>query len=110
MEEDLKHWRATLLVCLGLTEEDMAKVALKFYLCASDTATSQSFWHIRPACFEKKLGGGIETGSMCGRVKAQHGWDLKTDLEEHVKLGSSRYYLCPRCLDIYEAWLARPGA
>lgn len=55
---------------------------MKFSFCESQWASSSSRWHIRQlTAIGKKTGGGIDTGSLCGHVKAHHGWDLEVDVE-----------------------------
>lgn len=60
--------------------------------CESVTASSISPWCVRRLTpIGRKLSGGIDTDSLCGRVKAPHGWDL----ESRVVL--SHPSMCPRC-------------
>lgn len=74
-----------------------------FSLCEGTHATGTSPWHIRPLehSQEKKLGGGIDTGSLCGRVQAGHGWDLSVSLHPHVECE----HVCRGCKDRYEDFL-----
>ena len=49
----------------------------EYAFCESDMATSHSPWHIRWLTAKGLcLGGGIDTDSLCGRVKYPRGWDL----------------------------------
>ena len=51
--------------------------------CESVTAGSLSRWHIRRlTSVGQKLGGGVDTDSLCGRVKSPDGWDLATKITE----------------------------
>jgi hypothetical protein len=73
---------------------------VKLSLCESVTASSISPWCIRVLTKEgKKLGGGVDTASLCGRVRPPMGWDLALDFEEYMARGGSK--VCKRCL---EAW------
>lgn len=51
--------------------------------CESIHASSLSSWHIRTRDegMPLKFGGGIQTVSLCGRVKT--GWDLEVPVTEH---------------------------
>lgn len=51
--------------------------------CESTYATSVSPWHLRElTSVGQKIGGGIDTGSFCGRVRPQEGWDLVVPVTE----------------------------
>ena len=64
----------------------------EYSFCESVTATSISPWCIRPLTEQgKRLSGGIDTPSLCGRVKERMGWDLQTP----VNLGDPR--ACREC-------------
>jgi hypothetical protein len=78
---------------------------MKYSFCESVTATSYSPWHIRQLTKEgKKLGGGVDTPSLCGRVKKMKGWDLETDINPfHLANGC-----CPECLKMFEERRDRP--
>lgn len=53
-----------------------------FSFCESVHATGTSSWHIRKLDVAgKKLGGGITTASLCGKVK--NGWDLDVPMTLH---------------------------
>lgn len=73
---------------------------MEYSFCESVMATSYSPWHIRQLTKKgRKLGGGIDTPSLCGRVKAGRGWDLETPINEfHLTNGC-----CPKCFEIFEA-------
>lgn len=70
---------------------------VRYSLCEGVRATSMSPWHLRRLT-EKgpKYGGGIDTGSLCGRVKVRWGWDLNVTITPH-HLG----HTCPDCVEIY---------
>jgi len=66
--------------------------ATTFSFCESVTASGSSPWHIRQLTNEgKKLGGGIDTTSLCGHVKPPYGWDLAVPITE--------YHLVHACTD-----------
>lgn len=70
----------------------------RYAFCEAVTAGSQSRWHIRPLTkVGLKLGGGVDTPSLCGHVKPPYGWDLyvKIDEEHHLP------YACPECVKLY---------
>ena len=67
----------------------------EYSFCESVTATSISPWCIRPLTKEgKKLSGGVDTPSLCGRVEKGRGWDMQTP----VSVTESR--ACKKCLEI----------
>jgi hypothetical protein len=66
--------------------------------CESVHATGNSPWHLRLREGEKKLTGGVDTDSLCGRVKAPHGWDLKV---EPRQIGIEHDFVCSRCREKY---------
>lgn len=72
---------------------------MKYSFCESVTATSMSPWHIRRLTkVGRKLGGGIDTPSLCGRVRKEKGWDLETPINAfHLANGC-----CPECLKLFE--------
>lgn len=55
----------------------------KYSFCESVTASSISPWCIRELSIAngRKLGGGIDSDSLCGRVRATWGWDLPIDVD-----------------------------
>lgn len=64
--------------------------------CESITATSSSPWHVRET-LEQKFGGGINTNSLCGRVRASRGgWDLD------VPFDSKHPAICLVCKKLLE--------
>jgi hypothetical protein len=67
-----------------------------FSFCESVHARPRSLWHIRKLTEKgKKLGGGIDTPSLCERVK--QGWDLEVDINEfHLENNT-----CKECLRVY---------
>jgi len=68
---------------------------MKYSFCESAFATSISPWCIRPLTdVGRKLSGGIDTPSLCGRVHSQLGWDLNTP----VDLSLSR--VCKKCAQL----------
>lgn len=69
----------------------------EYAYCESVHATPWSRWHLRRLTEEGlKLGGGVDTQSLCGRVKLRSGWDLdvpiSSDHDDHT---------CPACLKLY---------
>lgn len=56
-----------------------------FSFCESIHACSNAKWHIRQLSDKgTKLGGGIDTNSLCGNVDhTVGGWDLEVCLSEH---------------------------
>jgi hypothetical protein len=57
-----------------MTEADLAGLSF----CESVSATSRSRWHLRRlTTVGPWTGGGIDTPSLCGRVKVGLGWDLE---------------------------------
>lgn len=68
-----------------------------FTFCESVTASSASPWHIRKTTdIGPKFGGGIDTPSLCERVRAGHGWDLEVRITEH-----HLSHACPKCVEEY---------
>lgn len=75
----------------------------KYSFCESVRAGSLSPWHIRPLTPQgKKLGGGIDTHSLCGRVGPDvGGWDLDVEVEEYKNLDAEtdgRRHICKPCV------------
>lgn len=55
-----------------------------FSFCERDTSSGLGSWCIRQMSDAgRKAGGGIDTASLCGRVKAHGGWDLEVELTDH---------------------------
>lgn len=72
----------------------------KYSFCESVVAGPLSPWHIRELTDNgKKLGGGIDTGSLCGRVRA--GWDLERDVVGYPLdvVTDGRRHVCKVCAD-----------
>lgn len=68
-----------------------------YSFCESVHASSISPWHLRKLTeVGQKLGGGVDTPSLCGRVKERQGWDLDVEITEH-HLG----HACPTCVAAY---------
>lgn len=67
-----------------------------FSFCESVYAGPRSPWHIRKLTeVGRKLGGGIDTPSLCERVK--QGWDLEVEINEfHLERNT-----CQDCLKEY---------
>ena len=68
---------------------------MTYSFCESVHATGRSPWHIRRLAGERKLGGGIDTPSLCGRVT--QGWDLEVEITEH-----HLEHACERCVQLYQ--------
>jgi hypothetical protein len=80
---------------------------MRYSFCESVTGIGP--WHIRPLTDKgKKLGGGIDTASLCDLVRpigqlggptgrrGGGGWDLHVEIDEH-HLG----HACPKCVAEY---------
>ena len=67
----------------------------KYSFCESAHAGPFSKWHIRKLTkIGRKLGGGADTPSLCGRKVS---WDLNVELTDfHLKNNG-----CPKCYEIY---------
>jgi len=67
-----------------------------YSFCESVTAGPLSVWHIRKlTSVGRKLGGGVDTPSLCGHVKTHFGWDLEVRITEfHLEKNT-----CPTCAD-----------
>lgn len=67
-----------------------------FAFCESVHATGVSPWHIRRVSGPLKLGGGIDSASLCKLVVPPYGWDLSVRItEQHLKNA------CPACVTEY---------
>lgn len=54
----------------------------KISYCESVYATGTSPWHLRRlTAAGRKLGGGVDTASLCGRVQPPYGWDLESKVD-----------------------------
>jgi hypothetical protein len=74
-------------------------VLIMFSFCEPVTASSRSFWHIRKLSEAgRKLGGGADTPSLCGRVVC---WDLEASVEKLAN-NPDTIFICPRCLEAYK--------
>lgn len=63
-----------------------------YSFCEAVTASSISPWCVRKlTSARQKLGGGVDTSSLCGRVRAGMGWDLA------VAVSLDHPSLCPKC-------------
>lgn len=72
---------------------------MNFSLCESVHATGSSPWHIRANSGPLKLGGGIDTPSLCMLVQA--GWDLAAPVADFV----DKDFMCKSCVAEYRARL-----
>jgi len=64
--------------------------------CESTAATGRSSWHLRKLTeVGRKLGGGIDTPSLCGRAKM--GWDVEVPITEFHLVRNT----CKDCLGVY---------
>lgn len=75
-----------------------------YAFCEPSYASSWSRWHIRPINPNTglKLSGGIDTESLCGRIKpfgsgGHGGWDLNVRIDEHHSNHS-----CAECVAEYK--------
>lgn len=68
----------------------------RYAYCESQWAGPKSRWHIRfiNPTIGLKLGGGIDTGSLCGHVKPKWGWDLSVRVSDKHKENT-----CTECYD-----------
>jgi hypothetical protein len=83
---------------VSMRGDSVNTTADEYSFCESVTATSISPWCIRrPTSVGRKLGGGVDTPSLCGRVKIGLGWDLK------VPVDVAHRSACPRCVEELEA-------
>jgi hypothetical protein len=67
--------------------------------CESVYAGPLSRWHLRKLTEKgKKLGGGVDTPSLCGHVKPPNGWDLEVTITKfHLEKNT-----CTKCLEIFK--------
>jgi len=77
----------------------------EYSFCESVHASSRSPWHIRRLTnVGKRCGGGIDTPSLCGRVKPppdSNGWDIGAPDVGTWIFQSAR--ICPDCRDVWQA-------
>jgi len=79
---------------LGLGPEDRPP----FTFCEPVWVSGSGHWCIRKTTeVGLKLGGGVDTPSLCGRVEAGRGWDLAVRMTEHHLNENA----CPKCLPKY---------
>jgi hypothetical protein len=71
-----------------------------YAFCESSAASGASKWHIRPLTDKGlKLGGGIDTASLCGHVTPKKGgWDLGPPIRSHTL-----QIACQKCAEAYTA-------
>jgi hypothetical protein len=63
----------------------------EYVFCEGVTASGSSPWHLRRITGTGlHLGGGIDSDSLCGTVKAPYGWDLDVEVAEHHLKGACR--------------------
>lgn len=73
----------------------------QYSFCESVHASSLSPWHIRPLTDAgRKLGGGVDTPSLCGRVEVDKGWDLSVPFDAKNRAMGS---ICQKCLEVFNA-------
>jgi hypothetical protein len=76
-----------------MTKKEEMKIEYSF--CETAVATPYSLWHIRRLTkVGRKLGGGADTLSLCGRKVS---WDLEVELTEHHLTHNA----CKKCLETY---------
>ncbi len=69
----------------------------KHSFCESVTATGISPWCIRPLTDQgRKLSGGVDTASLCGRVQPPHGWDIG------LPVSLTHWKICEKCRTEYD--------
>jgi hypothetical protein len=69
----------------------------EFSFCEPSFAGPRALWCIRPLTKRgRKLGGGVDTDSYCGRVKDGYGWDLDIPIGEFHLANNT----CKDCLGI----------
>lgn len=82
---------------MGITTTP-AKGSEGLSLCESVHASGSSPWHLRRLTkVGQKFGGGIDTESLCGRVKPPMGWDLEVVITDfHIERN-----VCKQCLGVF---------
>jgi len=83
----------------------------EYSFCESVHAGPLAAWHIRKLTDQgQKFGGGIDTPSLCGRVRPppkSNGWDLKVPIDEMtLRLPHGRGGICSDCAALYEKAVA----
>lgn len=77
-----------------------------FTLCEPVVASSRSLWCIRKTTdVGPKFGGGVDTPSLCGRVRVGQGWDLQVRITEHHLDKNT----CKACLAKYRDLMRLPA-
>jgi hypothetical protein len=76
-----------------------------YAFCESVHAGALAPWHIRrvtPAV-GLKIGGGIDTPSLCGMVKAAQGWDLNVRIRMNLltPAADGSTFICLACASLY---------
>jgi hypothetical protein len=101
MFDYIKHMHAIAVAMFHLPPRPAQSVEVPSYVfCEPEWASPKSCWHIRRVMpnVGLKLGGGIDTPSLCGRVLTHKGWDLNVEI--------TRFHLthntCIQCRDTYE--------
>ena len=75
----------------------------EYSFCESVYASAISPWCIRPLTEAgRKVGGGVDTGSLCGRVKCRQGWDINVPVASF-----ERNNACKKCVAIYQSGTAK---
>jgi hypothetical protein len=70
---------------------------IEFSFCEAQPPSGK--WHIRKLTAEgHKPGGGIDTASLCKRVKPRRGWDLLAPMSATYL----RENTCPDCRSLYQ--------
>jgi hypothetical protein len=78
---------------------------MKYAFCEPETVGGAAPWCLRLLTDTgPKYGGGIDTDSLCGRVKAHHGWDVDVPVTQD-RLDHPRV-TCAQCRSL-DRW--RPG-
>jgi len=92
--------------CLSFKGDGMGELMAQrdeYSFCESVTATSISPWCIRRLeASGRHPGGGIDTGSLCGRVKEGNGWDIP------VSVTASHPQACRKCVAVLVRGENRP--
>jgi len=69
-----------------------------YSFCEPVWASGLGLWCLRKTTnIGLKLGGGVDTPSLCGRVAVSKGWDLNVRLSEHHLEKNT----CKKCLEAY---------
>jgi len=77
-----------------------------YSFCEPTQAGPCALWCIRPLTkVGLKPGGGVDTASLCGRVKKSYGWDVEVPLTK----GHIEHSACPKCVKIWKERGGRPS-